>query len=224
MKNSLYIVGTPIGNLRDITERAKEVLKEVDIVLCEDTRVTAKLLSAFGINTPTQTIQQHSTDKELQKIIESLEEGKSFALVSDAGTPGISDPGGKLVALAVKFGFDVVPIPGVSAVATALSVCGFPADKFSFLSFPPHKKGRKTFFKELNDLEETVVLYESKHRILKTLSELPQNRPMMVGRELTKMHETLYRGTAPQIIEQIEGSSAKGEFTIVLAPKNWIIL
>lgn len=219
MKNKLYIVGTPIGNLEDITERARRILQEVDVVLCEDTRVTAKLLAKLDIDVKTETIHQHSSDKDIQQVIDRINEGRSMAFVSDAGTPNVSDPGGKLVARAIEAGIDVEPIPGVSAVTTALSICGFPADTYTFMGFPPHKKGRKTFSGTIEAIEHTVVLFESKHRIEKALQALPQNRQMMVGRELTKMHETIYRGTVPEILEQM--GTKKGEFVIVLAPKDW---
>lgn len=221
MQNKLFIIGTPIGNLDDISLRALQTLKEVDLVLCEDTRVTLKLLSHFDIRVKTESLHQHTTDDKMQKIIERIEKGEKMALVTDAGTPGISDPGGKFVALAVKANIEVVPIPGASAVITALSVCGFPTDTFTFLGFPPQKKGRQTFFSNLDLLEDTIVFYESKHRITKTLEQVPQERVMMLGRELTKMHETLYRGTAKEIVKQLETTSAKGEFVIVLAPKSW---
>jgi 16S rRNA (cytidine1402-2'-O)-methyltransferase len=218
---TLYVVGTPIGNLNDITDRAKEVLSKADLVLCEDTRVTKKLLSAFDIEAATESLHEHTDDAKLSRLAKDLAKGKSYALVSDAGTPAISDPGGKFVKLAVELGVNVVPIPGASAVTTALSVSGFPANTFTFFGFPPHKKGRKTFFAQMENIASTVVFYESKHRIEKTLDELPQDRAMMVGRELTKMHETLYRGTAPEIKEQILSTSLKGEFVMVLAPKGW---
>jgi 16S rRNA (cytidine1402-2'-O)-methyltransferase len=141
--------------------------------------------------------------------------------VSDAGTPNISDPGGKLVQLAHEAGVKIVPIPGVSAVTAILSVCGFPADHFTFLGFPPHKKGRKQFFEMINRLEHTVVIYESKHRIEKTLAQLPPNRLLCVGREMTKMFETYYRGTANQVLAAIKNDSSKGEFAIVVAPHDW---
>ena len=218
---TLYIVGTPIGNIQDLSLRAREVLESVDGVICEDTRVTRKLLDRLEINASTRSIHQHSTEKEIQRITQELQEGRSFAYVSDAGTPNVSDPGGKLVAMAADQNAHILTIPGPSAVMAALQVCGFPADEFTFLGFPPHKKGRKTFFENVTGISHTVVLFESKHRIEKTLSELPQERKMMLGRELTKMHESLYRGIAPEILEKLKNDSQKGEFVIVLAPKNW---
>ncbi|MBT3230353.1 16S rRNA (cytidine(1402)-2'-O)-methyltransferase [Candidatus Uhrbacteria bacterium] len=218
-KGTLYVVGTPIGNLSDITERALETLKTVDLIACEDTRVTKKLLSNYSIDTPTISYHQHSTDEKAGHIVSKLVDGASVALVTDAGTPGISDPGGKLVEVAIKADVTVVPIPGASAIAAALSVCGFPTDKFTFLGFPPNKKGRKTYFENIETIKQTVALYESKHRIIKTLEQLPQDRTLIVGRELTKMHEHIYRGTAPEVIEQLNQTSTKGEFVIVIAPR-----
>ncbi|MBI1908002.1 16S rRNA (cytidine(1402)-2'-O)-methyltransferase [Candidatus Uhrbacteria bacterium] len=217
----LFVVATPIGNLADLASRAAETLRTSDVVCAEDTRVTAKLLASIDAHPKVMALHQHSGDAAIGRVLEFLAEGKSVSLVTDAGTPGISDPGGELVARAAEAGFTVTPIPGPSAVIAALSVCGFPADRFSFFAFPPHKKGRATFFREVAEREETVVLYESTHRIMKTLAELPQDRPMMVGRELTKLHETIYRGTAASIADAIAATSSKGEFVIVLAPKHW---
>ena len=184
--------------------------------------MTGKLLTTYGIKTPTQTFHQHTKDP--QTLLVHLDKKcTNIAYVSDAGTPGISDPGGKLVAAAVQIGMEVTAIPGPSAVATALSVCGFPTDRFTFMGFPPNKKGRNSYFKSIDDLQHTVALYESKHRIIKTLEQLPQDRHMMLGRELTKMHETMYRGKAPEVINQLNETSQKGEFVIVLAPKQWTL-
>src|SRR3989338_2985396 len=186
-KSFLYIIATPIGNLKDITLRALEILQSVDLILCEDTRVTAKLLARYDIQKSLQSYHQHSKLARTEQIFRLLEEGKNIALVSDAGTPGISDPGGMLVeAVAEKFGDDVVvvPIPGANAALAALSVSGFPTDRFIFLGFPPHKKGRKTFFDEVAAREETQVFYESKHRIEKAFAELVARlggRPIVVA-------------------------------------------
>lgn len=218
---TLFVVGTPIGNLADITARAVATLRAVDVVCCEDTRVTAKLLAAYEIQKPLVSLHEHSDDVTVAKVVAQLGEGKCVAYVSDAGTPGVSDPGGKLVAAVAAAGYAVVPIPGPSALTAALSVAGFPTEPCTFVGFPPHKKGRTTFFAELAARDEAVVLYESTHRIHKTLAALPQDRVALLGRELTKMHETLYRGTVAEITAQLATTSTKGEFVIVLAPKFW---
>jgi len=219
---SFYIVSTPIGNLKDITLRAIDTLKEVDIILCEDTRVTKKILDVYQIKKPLKSYHKFSKLSKLEYILNLLEEEKSLALVSDAGTPAISDPGSFLVSEIVKrFGDEikVVPIPGPSAVVAALSVSGFYADKFKFLGFPPHKKGRQTFFKNISEEKDTVVFYESKHRIkkaLRELSEVVENRQVVLCRELTKQFETIYRGTTKEILEKLKEDKVLGEFVVVL--------
>ncbi|MBI2068903.1 MAG: 16S rRNA (cytidine(1402)-2'-O)-methyltransferase [Candidatus Yanofskybacteria bacterium] len=222
----LYIVATPIGNLEDITLRAVSVLTNADLILAEDTRVTRVLLDRYNIKKELLSYHEHSGLKKLEKVVKMLKEGKNLALVSDAGTPGISDPGGFLVSEALKAVPDlkVVPIPGANVAITALSVSGFPADKFVFLGFPPHKKGRQTFFKRIGDIEETVVFYESKHRILKALEELRElsmlnDRPIMVARELTKQFETIYRGTIGETLDQLNKTKVLGEFVVVIRAK-----
>lgn len=216
----LFIVATPIGNLGDISARAKQVLSAVDLVLCEDTRVTAKLMAALEIRPSLQSFHEHTDQLKRKQLLDQLVAGKTMALVTDAGTPAISDPGGALVADAVAAGVLVTPIPGASAVIAALSISGLPFDRFTFVGFPPHKKGRQTFFKELADIHHVIVLYESTHRIMKTLEALKElNRQLIVCRELTKLHETIYRGSAEEVMKQIEATSSKGEFVIVIASK-----
>jgi len=224
--SSLYVVATPIGNLEDFSFRALRILSEVDLILCEDTRVTKKLLDRYGIKTPTLSYHQHSKLQKIDYIINLLKQDKNIALVSDAGTPGISDPGGKLVEEAVESLNDsvkVVPIPGPSAVATAASISGFPVDKFLFLGFPPAKKKRKKFFEEILNSSYPVVFYESPYRILKTLNELKENFQVsgfgfqvMVCRELTKKFETIYRGNIEKVIESVKNNMIKGEFVIII--------
>lgn len=221
----LFIVATPIGNLKDISERALSTLSSVDLILCEDTRVTKKLLNAYKIETEVMSYHHHSGQSKTKKIFELIEEGKDLALVTDAGTPGISDPGGRLIEeLVDKFGDEIVisPLPGASAAISALSICGFPTDNFAFLGFPPHKKGRQTYFNKLSEMNITAVFFESTHRIFKTLDEIDArmpNRKLMVARELTKLHETIYRGTASEVTEKLKSTSIKGEFTIVINQK-----
>ena len=223
---TLYIVATPIGNLKDITLRALYVLKEVDLVLCEDTRVTKKLLNRYDIKTPVESYHQHSKLKKVNHILNLLKQGKNLALVSDSGTPGISDPGSRLITyLSERLSdLEITPIPGSSAMAAMISICGFSMDKFVFMGFPPHKKGRQKFFKEVAESKYPVMLYESPHRILKTLKEilksynLQAKKPeVVVGRELTKKFETIYRGKIKDIINQIK---PKGEFVIVINKKS----
>ncbi len=220
----LYVVATPIGNLQDASPRALETLRAADAIVCEDTRVTAKLLAANGIQRPLLSHHHHSTQDKTADIIERLGNDETLALVTDAGTPAISDPGGMLVRdVYAALGEDVkiIPIPGPSACIAALSVSGFPADRFVFLGFPPHKNGRQTYFKELAARPETVVFYESTHRIEKTLEQLGAvigDRPLVVCRELTKLHETIYRGTAAEILAALAATSIKGEFVIVVGP------
>lgn len=219
----LFIVATPIGNLQDMTVRALETLKGVDCILCEDTRVTSNLLHHFEIKTPTLSYHHHSGTQKMQEIRTLLEEGKNLALVSDAGTPGISDPGNLLIqfltAAEMTAPFEIVPIPGVSALTAALSVCGFPTDKFIFLGFPPHKNKRQQFFKQVGESEYTVVFFESNHRIKKALDNLSEvlseERKILIARELTKKFETLYRGTISEL--KAITISEKGEFVIVVS-------
>jgi 16S rRNA (cytidine1402-2'-O)-methyltransferase len=221
MAGTLHIVATPIGDLSDITLRAIETLKAVDFILCEDTRVTQNLLNHYDIKTRTTSYHQHSEEKKVQEIKKLLEEGKNLALVTDAGTPGISDPGNKLVEFIANSSEPIViiSIPGPSALTAALSVSGFPTDKFLFLGFPPHKNKRQKFFKELANAEYTVAFYESSHRIKKALEELSQvltpERQLCVCRELTKKFESIYRGS----IEDLKNKNIpeKGEFVVVIS-------
>jgi len=227
---TLYIVGTPIGNLEDITLRALRILKDVDFILCEDTRVTKKLLDHFDIKKPTISYHQHSKLQKIEHILDLLKDEKNIALVSDAGTPGISDPGNQLVIEVSEQLPDVsiVPIPGVSAVTALASISGLPMDKFVFLGFPPVKKGRNKFFEQVAQAEHPVILYESPYRITKSLKELQsildtkykiQDTRIVVGRELTKKFETIYRGTISEVIGQIGPHETKGEFVFVVKRK-----
>jgi len=227
--STLYIISTPIGNLEDLSFRALRILKEVDLILCEDTRVTKKLLDHYEIKTLTLSYHQHSRLKKVNYILELLKGGKILALVSDAGTPGISDPGGKLVNEVIKRLRDevkIVPIPGPSAVTAAASISGFPMDKFLFLGFPPTKRKRKKFFQEVINSKYPVLFYESPYRIIKTLNELNLEAKtynlepkIVVCRELTKKFETIYRGKIDEVIEKIEKDKVKGEFVVVVERK-----
>ncbi|MBT3948850.1 16S rRNA (cytidine(1402)-2'-O)-methyltransferase [Candidatus Parcubacteria bacterium] len=217
----LYIVATPIGNLGDFTFRAVETLKNVDLILCEDTRVTHVLLKHYDISTQTMSYHQHSDDEKVEKIKELLDSGNDIALVTDAGTPGISDPGNKLIhdLMTNIEDLEAIPIPGASAVITALSISGFPTDKFIFMGFPPHKKGRQTYFKKLAEKEYTVAIYESPHRIEKTLANLSEvldhDKKICICRELTKKFETIYRGSVGGIGDM--RVKYKGEFVVVVS-------
>ncbi|MEZ4210882.1 MAG: 16S rRNA (cytidine(1402)-2'-O)-methyltransferase [Candidatus Paceibacterota bacterium] len=221
---NLYIICTPIGNLGDITLRALETLKSVDLVLCEDTRVTGKLLSHYGISVPTMSYHANSTIQKHDKIITLLSEGKSLALVSDAGTPTISDPGVLLIELIKKElpEVKIIPIPGASALTTALSVSGIPSPQFTFYGFLPHKKGRETLFKEISESSRTSVFYESPHRIEKTLeslvSHLDEDRRVVVARELTKMFEEVVSGNAKEVLNYFKENKDKvrGEFVVIV--------
>jgi len=224
----LYIVATPIGNLDDLSSRAIKTLKEVDLIICEDTRVTRKLLAHFQISKNTISYHQHSKLTKLEYILEQIKQGKKIALVSDAGTPSISDPGAKLIDYLLENipELKIVSIPGPSALISALSISGFSADKFIFFGFPPNKKKRKKFFQEVSDTKKTIVFYESIHRIKKTLEELKDvlevERKIVVCRELTKKFETVYRGNIEEIIEQINSlpkEEFKGEFVVVIENK-----
>ncbi len=213
----LYVVATPIGNLGDVTERAKEVFASVDIVLCEDTRVTSKLMSHLQVRPTLMAFHEHTDQLARKKIVDQLVSGIDMAIVTDAGTPCISDPGGFLVADAVAAGVKVSPIPGASAAIAALSIAGIALDRFTFVGFPPNKKGREKFFREIGEINHAVVMYESTHRIEKTLEAMKGlNRKLIVCRELTKIHETIYRGTAESILADLEKTSTRGEFVIVV--------
>lgn len=227
-KPTLYVVATPIGNLADITFRAVEILKSVDCILCEDTRTTQKLLNHYSIKNKTMSFHSHSKLTRVNEIINMLGEGKTLALVSDAGTPCISDPGVMLIAeINKKMGGEVsiVPIPGASALISALSVSGLPAHEFVWKGFVPHKKGRETFFREVAEISSTVVFYESVHRILKTLEALSKaipDRQIVLARELTKFFEELVRGTGSEINEYFNKNPdhVRGEFVVIIAPQN----
>lgn len=219
-KGILYIVATPIGNMGDITLRAIDILKSVNLVLCEDTRVTRKLLDRYEIKTPSLSYHQHSKIKRIDEIRERLLGGENMALVTDAGTPGISDPGNVLVGEVIMAGIRVVPIPGASAIGALISVAGIDMQKFVFLGFPPHKKGRQTFFKEAINFKYPVMYYDSPHRLLKNLEllkELGYNKNVIIGRELTKMFEEVIRGNADEIIDYFsQKEKIKGEIVVIL--------
>ncbi len=216
----LYIVATPIGNLEDITLRAVRILKEVDVIAAEDTRHTRKLLDRYEITTPPTSYHDHNKEEKAPVLLDKLLDGKNIALVSDAGTPGISDPGYFLINLAVSKDIAIVPIPGATAAITALSISGLPTDRFVFEGFLPSKQtARIKRLKELEKEERTIIFYEAPHKILKTLAaiiEVLGDRNAVVTRELTKIHEEALRGPLSEILKHLEAKSVKGEFTIIV--------
>lgn len=220
MAGTLYVVATPIGNLQDITLCALETFRTVDLIAAEDTRHTKKLLQHYGITTPLISYHQHSGAGRTEQLIRRLQAGESIALVTDAGTPGISDPGGELVAAAHQAGIRVVPIPGASAITALLSVAGLPAHRFRFEGFPPRKEGaRRQFFESLRGEDAPIVLYESPHRLLKTLQAayaVLGDWIVVVGRELTKQFEEVFRGRLSEAIAHWQTTPPRGEFTLVL--------
>ncbi len=224
MSATLSIVGTPIGNLEDISPRALRMLRASDVILCEDTRVTRKLLGHYGIDVPLVSYHAHSGVTKEDKVLDLLAAGNAVALVSDAGTPAVSDPGARLVAAVYERFGESVPVravPGPSAVTAALSVAGVPADSFLFLGFPPHKKGRRTFFATVAASMHTVVFYESPHRIEKALAALAAEHPdrlVVVCRELTKLYEEVVRGSAADVAARFAShrDTVRGEFVVVV--------
>jgi 16S rRNA (cytidine1402-2'-O)-methyltransferase len=223
-KGILYIVSTPIGNLEDITLRALRILREVDWIAAEDTRHTGLLLKHFDIQKALTSYFEKNEMKKREFILSKLEQGNRIALVSDAGTPGVSDPGFRLIQLVIENGIPVIPIPGPSAVIAALSVSGLPTDAFLFKGFLPHKsKKRRDLLKQLEEVKETLIFYESPHRLLETLRDIIDlfgDREMVLTRELTKIYEEVLRGKVSEIQAQIVGKKLKGEMTLVVSGKT----
>lgn len=223
----LLVVSTPIGNLEDITLRALRTLKEADFVIAEDTRHSGVLLKKYGINSPLLSFHSHSPQSRLDEILNLLSQGKTCALISDAGTPGISDPGYALVKGAIERKIPVSCVPGPSAVICALAVSGLPAHRFLYLGYLPLKKGRKHLIQSLKNCPHTIVFYEAPHRISKTLREFLDalgNRGAAVCREMTKMFEEIFRGGLSEAIAHFEAKKPRGEFTVVLAPPEQEVL
>jgi len=220
MAGCLHVVSTPIGNLEDITLRALRVLREVELIAAEDTRRTARLLQHYSISTRTTSLHEHNERQKLPALIDRLREGARIALVSDAGTPGISDPGTRLISAAHEAGIKVEVVPGPSAVMAALAASGFPAEPFRFLGFPPvRSKDRKLWFEHVGTRPETLVFFEAPHRLQRTLAELEPfsvERPIMVCRELTKLHEELVKGPIMAVRKQLR--EPRGEYVIVCGP------
>ncbi len=224
MPAALSIVSTPIGNLKDITLRALDTLKDADFIACEDTRVTSILLKHYEIHKELISLNAVNENSKIDYILKRIENGENCALVSDAGTPGISDPGNRLISAAIKNNIEIIPIPGITAVITALSASGLPTDSFIFEGFIPQKKGRQKKLKELAEEERTLIIYESVYRIEKLLNELHlymPERQIVICRELTKKFEEIRRGTSTELLESFNEKVNKGEFVVVIAPKGW---
>ncbi len=222
---ALYLVSTPIGNLEDITLRAIRTLKEVDLIACEDTRHSGILLKHHGIQTPSTSFHSHSSDAKARALAAEMAKGQHIALITDAGTPGISDPAWALIQASLAAGVEVIPIPGPAAFLTALMGSGLPMNEFVYFGFIPAKKGRQTLFEQIRDESRTSVLYESPHRIQKTLEQmlpiLGESRRVVLARELTKMHEEFHRGTLGELAQQFKQKAPKGEMVILVAPQNF---
>lgn len=224
---SLYLVPTPIGNLKDITLRAIEVLKTVDVILAEDTRTSGILLKHLEISRPLQSYHIFNEHKAVEKLVERMKKGEVFSLISDAGTPAISDPGFLLVREVLAAGLEVQCLPGATAFVPALVNSALPNDRFVFEGFLPHKKGRKTRIDSLRDEERTIIFYESPHRLIKTLEQLAEafgpERQACVSRELSKLHEENVRGTLAELVEYYQSNPLKGEIVLVVAgkPEKW---
>ncbi|NHE55271.1 16S rRNA (cytidine(1402)-2'-O)-methyltransferase [Cyclobacterium plantarum] len=221
---SLYLVPTPIGNLKDITLRALDVLKEADVILAEDTRTSGKLLKHFDIRRPLESYHIHNEHKNVSRILDRMSDGMVFALVTDAGTPGISDPGFLLVRESIAAGFGICSLPGATAIIPALVNSGLPNDRFVFEGFLPHKKGRKTRIESLISESRTMVFYESPYRLLKTLQQLSEafgpERQACVSREITKLHEENVRGSLIELLNYYQEHTLKGEIVLTVAGKE----
>ena len=215
----LFVVGTPIGNLEDITLRAISTLQNVNLILAEDTRNSKKLLNAHNIDSKMISYHDHSSEKEIKKILDLLLDGKDLALISDAGTPTISDPGYGLIRECIKNDIAIIPVPGVSSITAAMSVSGLPSDSFTFIGFLPQKKGRLKKINQLQALDNTIILFESPFRLEKTLNQLLEhlgNRTVVIGRELTKLYEEVIRGNLKDVIVHFSESKIKGEIVIMI--------
>ena len=222
-RGKLFVVATPIGNLQDISFRAVETLKKVNCIFAEDTRTSKKLINHYDIDTKLYSYHDHSSEKEIARLLDILKDHKDVALISDAGTPTISDPGYSLIRQCINEGIDVIPIPGASALTAAISASGLPSDAFAFIGFLPTKKGRKKKISSLENLDMTIVLFESPHRLIKTLNQLKEalgERPIVVARELTKLYEEIIRGNFSSTIEFFEAKKIKGEIVIMIGKND----
>lgn len=216
----LYVVATPIGNLEDITLRALRILGEVSLIVAEDTRQTKKLLDRYEIKTPVMSFHEHSSEEKITHLVNRMSEGEDIALVSDAGTPAISDPGSKLVVATRQAGIQVIPLPGASAVTTLLSAAGLTETEFLFVGFLPKKKGRQTMWEDLAEMQMPIVIFESPNRVVKTLEEIYKylgERRVIIGRELTKIHEEILDTNVIAAAEYFKTHSSKGEFVMIIS-------
>jgi 16S rRNA (cytidine1402-2'-O)-methyltransferase len=223
LKNTgaIYLVATPIGNLEDITLRALRILKEADLIACEDTRQTQKLLNHFGITTPTISYHEHNEAGRAKELVEQAQQGRNIAIVSDAGMPGISDPGYRVVLQALEHDIPVIPIPGASALVAGLAASGLPTDSFRFHGFLPAKQGqRRRSLEEIRLSSETEVFYEAPHRVAETLQDIVEvlgaSRPVVIAREITKLHEEFLRGSAEEILQRLQKKEVRGEITLLI--------
>lgn len=226
---TLYVVATPIGNLEDISYRAVRILKEADLIACEDTRHTAKLLHHYCIDKPTISYHEHNEAARAEELVAKLEQGLNVAQVSDAGMPGISDPGYRLIKLAIERGVKVVPIPGASALVSALAASGLPSDSFQFLGFLPARSGeRRTLLESVRNAQQTTVVYEAPHRIAETMKDIVEllgaERPVVLARELTKVHEEFIRGSAAEILQRVQKHELKGEMTLLIGKSERVAM
>ena len=222
-RGKLFVVATPIGNLQDISFRAVETLKKVNCIFAEDTRTSKKLINHYDIDTKLYSYHDHSSEKEIARLLDILKDHKDVALISDAGTPTISDPGYSLIRQCINEGIDVIPIPGESALTAAISASGLHSDAFAFIGFLPTNKGRKKKISSLENLDMTFVLFESPHRLIKTLNQLKEalgERPIVVARELTKLYEEIIRGNFSSAIEFFEAKKIKGEIVIMIGKND----
>ena len=222
-RGKLFVVATPIGNLQDISFRAVETLKKVNCIFAEDTRTSKKLINHYDIDTKLYSYHDHSSEKEIARLLDILKDHKDVALISDAGTPTISDPGYSLIRQCINEGIDVIPIPGASALTAAISASGLPSDAFAFIGFLPTKKGRKKKISSLENLDMTIVLFESPHRLIKTLNQLKEalgERPIVVARELTKLYEEIIRGNFSSTIDFFNLKKIKGEIVIMIGKND----
>lgn len=219
MAGTLYMAGTPIGNLSDITARFSHLAPGVRHIAAEDTRIAGKLFQYVGGEHHFHALHEQSNERDYAEVLSLLDSGEDVIFVSDAGTPGVSDPGGKLIELCANSGIDIVPIPGVSAITTLLSAAHFPVVPFTFFGFPPAKRKRNAFFNRVNNCEHAALLFESKHRLVKLFEMLEPGREVLIGREMTKLHESFYRGTVQDMLTA--DIPVKGEFAILLAPQSY---